>query len=59
MTEQSKDFEAIRRMLKREKKETNVYTKNRIEAGIDDARRIDKKAEKEIRKEFGLDRWHR
>lgn len=59
MTEQSKHFEDIRRHLKRERANPNVYTKNRVEAMLDDAKRIDKKAEREIKKEFNLDRWHR
>lgn len=60
MSDKDRHYEEIRRHLKRERRSPNVYTKNRVEAMLEDARKmIDPKAEKEIKREFDLDRWHR
>lgn len=54
MTQQSRDFEDIRYVLKKEKARPNVYTENRKQAMLERASKIDSKAAKEIIREFKL-----
>lgn len=54
-TESHKDYEDIRHIMKREKKNPNVYTQNRNQAMLErTAMKFGDKAVKEIAKEFKL-----
>lgn len=54
MTQQSRDFEDIRYVLKKEKKRPSAYTPNRQFAMLERASKIGEKAVREIAKEFKL-----
>ena len=55
MTQQHRDFEDIRHVLKNEKKNPNPWTKNRQQAMLQRAdKQFGEKAVKEVAKEFKL-----
>ena len=53
-SQEHRDYEDIRHVLKKEQKNPNIYTTNRRQAMLERAAKIGDKAVKEVAKEFKL-----